>query len=205
MTTLALLEQHAAEWRGATRHRFLESVADGSLQRAVFDRWLAQDYAFVADLLVFQARLFSRAPRCAQAVLVAGLVGLEAELGWFEAHAAERGLRLDVPRLPATERYQTLVTTLDLAAYPVAATGLWAIERAYLDGWQSAAPGAAAFREFVGHWTAPEFAEYVKGLQRAADSALATASVEELAGATDAFVDVARLERDFWEMAWRGR
>jgi thiaminase/transcriptional activator TenA len=198
-----MLEQHAAEWRDATQHQFLASVADGSLQRAVFDSWLAQDYLFVGDLLVFQARLVSRAPRCAQAVLVAGLVGLEAELSWFEAHAGQRGLRLEVSRRRTTSRYQGLLTTLESAPYPVAATGLWAIERAYLDAWRSAAPGAPAYHEFVAHWTAPEFAEYVGGLQGAADAALASASVEELAGASDAFVDVARLEHDFWEMAWR--
>jgi thiaminase len=202
VTTAALFEQHAAEWRAATRHSFLDSVADGSLPEGAFDRWLAQDYLFVADLLVFQARLLGRAPRCAQAVLVAGLVGLEAELGWFEAHAAQRGLRLAVSRQPTTERYQLLLAQFESATYPVAATGLWAIERAYLDAWLSAAPCGGAYREFVAHWTVPAFASYVDGLQDAADAALATASFEELAGAADAFVDVARLEHEFWDMAW---
>ena len=55
---------------------FLDGVRDGTLPPAAFDRWLAQDALFVADLLRFQARLLARAPRPAQAVLAAGAVAL---------------------------------------------------------------------------------------------------------------------------------
>ena len=201
----AMLERFPAEWQAATRHAFLAAVADGSLPAAAFTAWLAQDYLFVADLLVFQAHLLGRAPRPAQAVLAAGLVGLEAELGWFERQAARRGLALDVARDPTTARYQALLVALQVAPYTAAITGLWAIERAYLDAWLPAAPGAAAYREFVEHWTTTGFAEYVAGLGRAVDLALASSTSDECAQACSAFVKVAHVERDFWEMAWSGR
>ena len=67
-----------------------------------FEAWLTQDYLFAADLMVFQSRLLARAPRPDQAVLVGGLVAVEAELGWFEAKAGERRLKLDVSRHPTT-------------------------------------------------------------------------------------------------------
>ena len=166
---------------------------------------MAPDYLFVADLLVFQAHLLARAPRPAQAVLASGLVALEAELGWFEAHAAQRGLALTVAREPTTARYRALLDAMTAAPYPAAITGLWAIERAYLDAWLGAAPGGTAYREFVEHWTVPAFADYVAGLERAADLALSTSSADESAAqATIAFVDVARIEHEFWDMAWPG-
>lgn len=195
-----LLEQFPADWRAATHHAFLDAVANGSLPAAAFTAWLAQDYLFVADLLVFQAHLLGRAPRPAQAVLAAGLVGLEAELGWFEQQAARRGLALDVVPHPTTARYKTVLEALAAAPYPAAITGLWAIECDYMDAWLSAAPGAVAYREFVEHWTTPGFAEYVAGLERAADLALSGSTAHECAEARRAFVAVARIERDFWDM-----
>jgi len=79
---------------------------------------------------------------------------------------------------------------------------LWAIERAYLEAWRGAAPGSAALREFVDHWTVPAFSDYVVSLERAADAALRTASEKAVTAAENAFEAVARLEADFWDMAW---
>ena len=198
-----IIEREAGAWAAATRHPFLDGVRDGALPARAFAAWLVQDYLYVSDLLDFQTRLLARAPRPAQAVLAAGLVALEAELTWFEAQAEQRGLTLDTPRLPATAAYRDALLALDRAAAPVALAALWAIERAYLDAWRGAAPGAVAYREFVEHWTTPTFAAYVAGLEQAADAALAGGG--DLAAATEAVLTIARLERDFWEMAWTGR
>ena len=161
---------------------------------AAFDTWLAQDYRFVGDLLRFQARLLARAPRAAQAVLAGGAVALVDELSWFEARAAERRLDLAAPPLPATIRYAELLARLDAADPPVALAMLWTLERVYLDAWSGAAPGAPAYREFVAHWTMPEFASYVATLAEAADAAPA--------GPVDAlFLEVLDAEVAFWDMA----
>lgn len=191
--------RHPDTWRAATRHPFLAAVRDGTLPAAAFATWLAQDYLFVGDLLVFQARLLARAPRPAQAVLAAGLVALEAELTWFEQQAERHGLRLTTVRHPVTDAYHRYLLTLDSAPVAVALTALWALERAYLEAWQSAAPGAPEYRAFVDHWTVPAFAEYVTGLARAANAAVATGNDARQAEA--AFLRVAELERDFWQMA----
>jgi thiaminase len=45
--------------------------------------------------------------------------------------------------------------------------------------------------------------QYVAELERAADRALA-AQPEEAEAAQVAVLEVARLERDFWQMAWTG-
>lgn len=158
-----------------------------------FDIWLGQDYLFVLDLLSFQAGLLAVAPRSAQGTLAGGLVALEAELGWFESQAKRRGLALSSDRQPATEAYRLALAQLLEDGFEPAITALWALERAYLEAWRGAAPGAPAYGEFVAHWTMPEFGEYVAELETAAG---------EGREAEDAFLEVCRLERGFWDMAW---
>src|SRR5260221_1191924 len=155
MSVAELLRRHADRWAEATQHPFLRAVCDGTLPRHAFTTWLAQDYAFVGDLLVFQAQLLARASRPTQALLIGGLRALEAELTWFEEHAQRAGLDLTAPRHQTTEAYRRLLERLDQQPYPVAVMALWAVERAYLDGWQFAAPGAGEYREVVEHWTVP--------------------------------------------------
>ncbi len=196
----ALLQSSADAWSRATAHPFLDAVREGTLPQGAFDAWLIQDHHFVGDLLRFQARLLARAPRPARAVLAGGTVGLVQELEWFEDVAAQRGLRLDGERQPATTAFADLLSRLDAAPVAEALVGLWAIERAYLDAWSFAAPGAPPYRPYVEHWTTPEFAAYVTGLEGAADAS--TGSRREDSDAV--FADVALAETQFWDMAWAG-
>lgn len=204
MKTADLLERYPVVWQEAIRHPFLEAVREGSFPAGAFEAWLAQDYLFVGDALVFQARLLARAPRPAQAVLAGGLVAIEAELGWFEEQAERLGLALDASRHPTTVTYRDLLAGLEREPYPAAITALWAVERAYLEAWRGATPGHPEYRQFVEHWTTPEFADYVTGLEKAADDALWDSGEQERERAEAVFLEVARLERDFWEMAWSG-
>ena len=199
-----LIERHDQSWREATRHPFLGGVREGTLPAGAFETWLVQDYLFVLDGLVFQSRLIPRAPRRDQALLIGGLVALEAELGWFEEKAEERGLALDAPRHPTNAAYGEVLASLEYEPYPAAITSLWALEFAYLEAWRNAAPGHPDYREFVEHWTTPEFADYVAGLEQAAGIALDEATGEEQRRAEAAFLEVTRLEKDFWEMAFSG-
>jgi thiaminase len=189
-----LLSRHAVAWRAATRHPFLDAVRDGTIPVTAFETWLVQDARFVADLLRFQARLLARAPRPAQAVLADGLVALVDELAWFEEQAAVRGLDLAVPALPATAAYAGLLERLDAAGVGTALTGLWTIERTYLDAWSAARPGAPEYRGYVEHWTRPGFAGYVAGLEAAADGVPAP-------DADAVFTEVVAAETAFWAMA----
>jgi thiaminase len=202
MKAVDLLERNPAVWKDATRHQFLEAVREGSFPAGAFEAWLVQDYLFVGDALVFQARLLARAPRLAQAVLVGGLVAIEAELGWFEEQAERLGLSLEPLRHPTTAAYRDLLAGLEREPYPAAITALWTIERAYLEAWRGATPGHSEYRQFVEHWTTPEFADYVAGLEKAADDALRDSDEHERERIETAFLEVVRLERAFWEMAW---
>lgn len=189
----ALPERHPGLWQAATRSPFLDGVRDGTLPVAAFDTWLAQDARFVADLLVFQARLLARAPREAQAVLAGGAVALVEELDWFDRLATGRGLDLTAAPRPATRAYAALLRRLDAAPYADAVAGLWLVERVYLDAWTSALPGAGGYAELVEHWTTPAFAAYVAALEQLAEQA------GELDEAV--LVEVLRQEAAFWAMA----
>jgi thiaminase/transcriptional activator TenA len=191
-----LLQRHAPAWRAATAHPFLDGVRRGDLPPGALAAWLEQDHLFVCDLLAFQARLLAKAPRSAQKVLAAGLVGLESELTWFEARAVGEGLRLPAARHPTTEAYRAELERLLAEPFEVGITSLWGLERAYLEAWRGAAPGAPPYREYVEHWTAPEFADYVAGLE-----AHATASP----AAEAAWLRIVGLEREFWDLALEPR
>jgi thiaminase/transcriptional activator TenA len=192
VTGSELLARHRQEWLAATQHPFLDGVGDGSLPQPAFRTWLIQDYLFVFDLLRFQSRLLSVAPRAGQRVVSGGLVALDSELGWFEGQAARLGLSLDASRHPFTETYRR--TLLSYAEdWGAGITALWTGERTYLDSWTGVAPGAPAYREFVEHWTHPEFGVYVRELEQLANAA----GPDEMA-----FLTICGLERQFWEMAW---
>ncbi len=199
-----LISRHQGLWQAATRHPFLEGVREGTLPQDAFRRWLVQDYHFVRGLLRAQAYVLAAAPRPDQRVLAAGLVGLVDELDWFEAHARSRELDLQAPLHPACQAYVEFLWGLQQAPYAAQITALWACERAYLDAWTGALPGAAEYREFVEHWTHPGFADYVAGLEACARRALEGASASEQQSAEAAFRRVAEYEAAFWEMTWRG-
>ena len=198
MTPSDLLVRHGVLWREATQHRFLDGIREGRLPAGAVDTWLAQDARFASDLLTFQARLLARAPRPAQAALATGAVALVDELAWFESLSARRGLDLTTRALPATEAYADLLRRLDTAAYPIAITALWLLERVYLEAWRSAAPGAPEYRELVEHWTTPDFAAYVSALETLA--ALIPLPSDD-AGVDATALEVLECERAFWDEA----
>jgi len=197
-----LLTRHADAWHAATHHEFLDAVQDGSLAPNVFATWLVQDYLFVLDDLTCQARLLARAPRSGQNILVRGLAAIESEAGWFETHAQQRGLSLDVPHHPTTAAYHDFLESLDREPYPVAITAIWAIERAYLEAWKGTMPCHPRYQVYVEHWANAEFERFVADLEQVATAALESSQVDKAAEAT--FLKVAHLEHDFWQMAWLG-
>ncbi len=197
MTPQKLIESEAELWRAATHQPFLDGVRDGTLPPEEFACWLVQDYQFGAALTRVEARYLAAAPREDLGLLAAGVQAMVAELDWFEQKAAERELHLGAPLHATARAYIDYLYALCDRPYSVQITALWALERAYLDAWRGARPGAEAFREFVERWTNEAFATYVAALEAATSRVLGhTADAER-----EAFRQVARYERAFWEMA----
>ena len=201
MPLATVIERMPSRWSSATRHEFLAAVGagiDGSAE--AFARWMAQDVVFVRDLIAFQSRLVARAPRSAQRVLAEGVVGLLAELDWFDEQADVLGIDLDADPLPVTLDYRRLLQRLDTQPCPIAMVGLWTLERVYLEAWRYAGgAGSGPFAAAVEHWTDPGFAEYVARLEQAADASSADAPIDQV---LDTVREILTLECAFWDMAW---
>ncbi len=198
MTTQELIQADAGLWRAATHHAFLDEVRDGTLAPATFARWLAQDYHFGVALMRTEARILACAPRDDLELLAGGVQVMVAELDWFERKASEREVDLNVSLHRTARAYIDYLHGLTYEPYSVQLTALWALERAYLEGWRTALPGAPAFREFVEHWTNDAYAAYVDALEAGANRVLAMDANAE----REAFRWVARYEQAFWQMAY---
>ena len=193
-----LIEDNAQLWRAATHHAFLDEVGDGTLDAAAFARWLSQDYHFAVALIRSEARALACAPREDLELLVGGIQAMVAELDWFESKASEREIDLEVELHPTARAYIDYLRALADEPYSVQLTALWALERAYLEGWRTARPGAPAFREFVERWTSDAFAAYVDALEAAVNRAIGRGGGAE----REVFRWVAKYEEAFWEMAY---
>jgi len=184
-------------WPAGTTARFLDAVGDGSLPEQAFRRWLVQDYLFVKGFTRFVALTAAQTPRPAQSTLIGGLAALDAELAWFEEHARDRDMELDVEPHPTCRRY---VDFLVAAAYSrpveVLLAIFYGVEVAYTVAWGKL-EAEGPYAEFIERWTSPEFATYVEELRRLADE-------HSHPGQQAAFNEVMRHEREFWRMTWEG-
>lgn len=198
----ALLTDHPALWKAATEHAFLDQCADGSIAPQQFNTWLVQDYHFVLDFTRLVAGCLMAAPPQDFNALFDGLAALKAELNWFRDKAAERGLELGTARQATCVTYCEFMLGLASQTYGVQATALWAIERAYNEAWQKPGAMASPYGEFADRWGNPGFSDYVLLLAQQADAALDKADGATQAAAQAAFVRVAELEQDFWQMAY---
>lgn len=202
LTCKQLLEKHSQAWLAATTHPFLEQCKSGTIQPQQFNTWLVQDRLFVIEFTRMLGRILAQAPAEHFAVILDGLNALKDELNWFEAKASERQLILDTEKQPTCREYCEYMLSLATMPYAVQATALWAIEYAYNQGWQLPGQMPAPYSEFAQRWGNPGFTQYVELLAQQADTALqgATPSIQQQA--ETAFLNVARLEKDFWQMAF---
>lgn len=202
LTCGSLLSTYSEAWQSATIHPFLQQCQQGTIKSHQFNTWLVQDYLFVVEFTRMAARLLSVAPTAHFVTLLSGLGALKDELIWFKAKADERSLTLSASPQPTCESYRQFMKGLADQSYAVQATAFWAIELAYNQGWQLHSPMAEPYVEFADRWGNPGFTDYVKLLEEQADDALSTASETEQTQAEQTFLEVARLEKDFWQMAF---
>jgi thiaminase/transcriptional activator TenA len=130
------------------------------------------------------------------------LGALKAELIWFREKMAERQLSLDVPKQPTCVAYCDYMRSLAATPYVVQATAFWAIELAYNQGWQLPGPMPDPYGEFADRWGNPDFTAYVQLLEQQADEMLQLADEAVQQQAVAAFLQIARLEKEFWQMAF---
>lgn len=202
LTGQQLLQTHSQLWQNATLHPFLNQCKTGEILPQQFNTWLVQDYLFVIDCTRLLANLITVAPVQHFDVLLSGLTALKDELNWFRANAAKRQLDLHSPKQSICATYCDYMQSLATAPYAVQATAFWAIEAAYNQGWRQPGKMVSPYDEFADRWGNPGFTDYVGQLEQQADEALRSASEEVQQQAEAAFVKIAQLEQDFWQMAY---
>lgn len=201
-TCQQLVQNHSQVWHEAIVHPFLTQCQTGEIRPQQFNTWLVQDYLFVIEFTRMASRLLAAAPIAHFDVLLSGMVALKDELNWFRAKAAERQLDLETAKQPTCLKYCGFMENLATASYAVQATAFWAIEAAYNQGWQLPGTMRPPYTEFADRWGNPGFSEYVTLLERQANEALQLADLETQQQAEAAFLQVAHLEKEFWQMAF---
>lgn len=202
LTCAKLLSAHSEAWQSATVHPFLQQCQQGTIEPSQFNTWLVQDYLFVVEFTRLAASLLAAAPAGHFDTLLGGLGAIKDELLWFQAKADERSLTLSTAPQPACWKYHEFMRQIAAQSYAIQATTFWAIELAYNQGWQTHSPMPNPYTEFADRWGNPGFTDYVKVLEQQADSALVNINESEKSQVEQAFLEVARLEKDFWQMAF---
>jgi formylaminopyrimidine deformylase / aminopyrimidine aminohydrolase len=194
-----LLAGSGISWARLAEHPFVHQAGDGTLRRAVFDRWLVADHFFVVGFRRFLTGLVTLAPdEHAADVLAAGLPPLQAELDLFRREAATRGLDLDVEPGPIVLGYTAFLRASLQDGYPVALAVLYGAEKAYFDAWSAVRATASRdsdYWSFVDNWSSPLFAGWVAELAGLLDAATPAGPTEAMRRSFDRVV---RFELRFW-------
>lgn len=202
LTCSRLIKSHAAAWKEATCPLFLAQCHTGEIHAQQFNTWLVQDYLFVVEFTRMAAHLLAAAPITHFDTLLSGLTALREELIWFREKAADRQLDLDSAKQAACTEYCDYMASLATVAYPIQATAFWAIEAAYNQGWQLPGHMVPPYDEFANRWGNAGFTDYVMSLEQQANQMLQSTDAEIQQQAEAAFLQVAKLEKDFWQMAY---
>ncbi|HEX2849121.1 MAG TPA: hypothetical protein VHN98_01150 [Acidimicrobiales bacterium] len=200
-----LVAGEGALWGRITTHPFVVAAADGTLDRATFDRWLVEDHFFVLGFRRFLARLVALAPEEPARDVLAGALGpLGDELALFRSEASARGLDLDAEPCPTNLGYTSFLTSSLDDGWPVALTVLYGAERAYFDAWsavRASADEASPYWRFVDNWSSSAFGEWVGAI----DALLGDGAGDRPAAAVRrAFGRVVRFELRFWDAVHAG-
>lgn len=201
-------------WEKVVTHQFVTEMADGSLDRNIFDIYFDQDYLFLRDWAILLSLATAKAPDFDAARELVGFLhlGLGGEEGLFQEAFRERGLSheevKDLQYLPTTLHYSGY---LRVQAYEgtfteVIAT-LLAMEWPYLDWAQHAEqagkkPGDRYYQTWIDLHTSPGMSGFVSWLRSVVDGCAPTP--EQRKKFQRIFLDVLRYEHQFFDMAYRG-
>lgn len=202
-------------WDAQAAHPFVRGIADGTLNPAIFERWVRQDYLYLAEFSRVFAWAAARADRLESMGWYAAALHLtlNTEMGLHREYAARFGISvLDLERetmWPTTRAYTDFLvrTAADgdladlVAALLPCAWGYVHIARKMAAGER---PADQRYSDWIEQYSSDEFrlaAEWLRSeMDRLADGSSA-AKRERL---THLFVLSSRYEWQFWEMCWNG-
>lgn len=215
----ALWRASAPEWRAYTRHAFVEGLGAGTLPRAAFLHYLAQDYVFLVHFARAWALLAAKAENLAEmqaaARVLDGLVNAEMRLH-VETCAAE-GITAEAleatPEAPENLAYTRYVLE---AGYSGDALDLLAALAPCVLGYGeigarlAAADGQGPYAGWIATYGGRDYQALCAGTGALIDDMLTRrlgpgwAGLPRAARLAGRFATATRLEVGFWDMGLRG-
>ncbi len=187
----------------ALAHPFVTGVGDGTLPRAVFAGYVAQDAFFLESFARAYAVGIAHSPDRATLDTFADLLaGVREELALHAGYAARWGIDLvGVEPLPATLAYTDfLLSTAFLGGITLTAAAMTPCVRLYAHlGRSLSAETAGDYAEWVTTYADPGFEELAVTLERLLDQ-----HASDVPAVRTAYRRAMQLEVGFFEAAWRG-
>jgi thiaminase/transcriptional activator TenA len=202
-------------WDAQLAHPFVRGLSDGSLDPAIFERWVRQDYLYLIEFSRIFAWGAAKADRLETMswFAVALDLTLNTEMELHRRYAQRFGISAqeleDETMWPTTRAYTDfLVRTASdgdladlLAALLPCAWGYVYVARALA---ASPLPADERYADWIGQYASEEFsqaAEWLKGeMNRVAEGI----GPRKRAKLVSLFVLSSRYEWQFWDMCWRG-
>jgi thiaminase/transcriptional activator TenA len=187
----------------ALAHPFVAGLGDGTLPRAVFSGYVAQDAFFLESFARAYAVGIAHSPDRATLDTFADLLaGVREELALHAGYAERWGIDLvGVEPLPATLAYTDfLLSTAFLGGITLTAAAMTPCVRLYAHLGRSLSPESAGdYAEWVTTYADPGFEELAVTLERLIDQ-----HASDVPAVRTAYRRAMQLEVGFFEAAWRG-
>ncbi|XP_043721967.1 probable bifunctional TENA-E protein [Telopea speciosissima] len=208
------LNRHHLLYTKATKHPFILSIRDGTIDISSFKRWLGQDSIFVREFIPFVASVLLKAWRESEdgldiEVILGGMASLNDEISWFKKEGSKWDVLISgISPQKANQDYCSFLESLmgSEVGYTVAITAFWAIEAVYQESFslclQDGTKTPAELMDTCQRWGNNSFGQYCQSLQRIASRRLEKASEDILRKAEEAFVYVLDHEVGFWNMSY---
>lgn len=206
-----LLDEGAHIWEAQKKHPFVQELAEGTLNEEVFQYWIKQDYRYLLDY----ARLFAIAGAKARDeetmtdLLNIAHSTLSHEMDLHREFASDYGISREelerVQKSPTCEAYTSfLIRTAYEGSIAEISAALFPCGQGFLDIGEHTAELATEehrYTPWIETYTSEEFRDVV-GLMRDFVDRCGEQYPGEHDAMREAFLTSARLEYQFWEMAY---
>jgi thiaminase len=198
-TSTYLRDHHAEEWTRALEHPLITRTADGTIDDAVFDRWIVMNTQFLRTYRRFFIVMGTLAPDTrSSTVMVKGLQATDYEIEEYEEYAEQRGIDLVYEPSAQSMDYSSFVMATAAQGWSRGLVATFGIEALYYDAWvwvrRRVTPDHRHWR-FIDLWSNDYQRRYVRDLSGLVDAVPVTTELERI------FRSVTRLERASWDEA----
>jgi thiaminase len=196
-TSAYLRELHADEWERAIQHPLITATADGTIEDAVFDRWIVMNTEFLRTYRRFFIVMGTLAPDTRSSTLmVKGLQSTDYEIEESEQYAEQRGIDLAYEPSAQSMDYSSFVMATAAQGWARGLVATFGIEALYYDAWAWARRQVTSdhrYWRFIDLWSNDYQRRYVRDLSVLVDAVPVTTELERI------FRSVTRLERASWD------